>query len=388
MFRIFMALGFALSGLLGTSRHPSAGRLTARLPAIAARATLLAGSNPGSAIRYLHREGEAAQLGRDGRTILTRVHGRELAILPRYVTALDRAARHALLRPASRSAVPANRSAIVLEPFAAELGLGEGAGAPEAQALQSLGYNVTTLHDSQVTLATMATLPQYSVIYMETHSGVLPDGDAVVATAQTDTRGLDALFSDHSVMQVTVAGDAHRTLYVGITGQYIAQHLGTFPGNSLVYLNGCSALAAPRFWAALQSHGVATLVSWDHDAVYSTEDQAAHFVFDGLAAGDSVSAALQAARSNGVGSSFVGDTTAHLGALGNASLVLTAPKSPPATTPTATATPTATPHAAIRHKRHTRRLPWCTKHRHKHCRHRKKYQRKGGKARRQTRAAH
>ncbi|HZU11542.1 MAG TPA: hypothetical protein VFB58_01780 [Chloroflexota bacterium] len=372
MHRVVVLVAIFLAWLSPATGPRSAAAGGPDLSRLVRQGTALAGHDRTAALSYFRRHGLHPELGLDGRTITVRVGGREIAILPSSVTTQP-LRRHGLSSRLRRQDTPTSRRAIVLEPFATELDLGSNAGVPEVQALQSLGYTVTALRDSAVSLATMATLAQYSVVYMETHSGVLSSGDAVVATAQTDTTGLDALFHDGSVIQVTVAGDPTKKLYIGITGKYVTQHLNAFPTRSLVYLNGCAVLAAPLFWSALQARGVSTLVSWDHDAIDSTEDEAARLVFEDLAAGNTVVTAVNAARANGLGTSFVDGTQARLGFLGAGSLTLAAPAVLPADTPTAT--PTATSVARTTHRRHR---PPCTHRRKTRCRRHTKKRHKGG----------
>src|SRR5260370_34245960 len=73
-------------------------------------------------------------------------------------------ASHPQGRPLGPARSPAGR-ALVLEPFATQLGLGPGAGDPEVSKLQAAGFDVTELHDTAVTVQVMATFWQYNVIY-------------------------------------------------------------------------------------------------------------------------------------------------------------------------------------------------------------------------------
>ena len=77
-----------------------------------------------------------------------------------------------------------------------------------------LGFSVDVLRNSQVTVATMESLSNYSVVYMETHSGTLGDGDAIVLTRQTSSAGITNLFKDGSVAQGLAYGD--QALYIAI----------------------------------------------------------------------------------------------------------------------------------------------------------------------------
>src|SRR5581483_6831243 len=105
-------------------------------------------------------------------------------------------------------------------PFAWQLGRGASAGQSEVNVLQNAGFSAEVLRNDQVTIPSMENLSQYSVIYMETHSGVLPNGDAVILVDETDTTPYAALFDDKSLAQACIAGDACRHLYLGVTGAF------------------------------------------------------------------------------------------------------------------------------------------------------------------------
>jgi len=293
----------------------------------------IAAAYPLAAVRDLSRQGIRSSLGTDGRTIDVHIGSRQIAILP----PLRRSAPVAV--PFAPSKQTGGRAAVVLEPFATELGLGASAGAAEATALQQTGFTVTLLRDSQVTVQSMADLSADSAMYVETHAGRLDDGDAVVATGQTDTSGLSALFKDGSVIQVFVAGDPQKTLYVGVTGTFFADHTNPFLAHSLLFLNGCSVLGDATFWGDLHAHNLATLISWDNDAISTTEDDAGRVIMSSMASGATASQAVQAARDAGLGISIANGNVARLGLAGDGSLTLagsTTPTRSPAPVPSAT----------------------------------------------------
>ena len=234
----------------------------------------------------------------------------------------------------------ASGRAIVLEPFADELGLGPTAGQAERDALAQAGFTVDVALNGQVTVGLMEHLADYSVIYMETHSGVLPNGDAVVVTGETDNDPYASLYQDGSLQQAYVAGTSDPILYNAITARFVTKHMGTFPNSSIVFLNGCKVLSAPVFVAAMRRQGVAAQISWDRNVSNTDAEQAAAFVLTHLAAGDSVQSDLTAADAAGLGTTVGDEGTTHLGFFGDGDDTL--PKALAGATPTPTPTPTAT----------------------------------------------
>lgn len=317
-----------------------------------AAAARLAGRHPSAVARWLHHQTDvsAVAVGPDRATIAISFRdGAELAILPR-----SRPTLLPLMRPASvpgsmvRDPGTAGR-AIVLEPFATELGLGPTAGQDETNALTRAGFTVDVLRDAQVTVGTMATLSSYGAVYFQTHSGVLPDGDAVVVTGETDSAPYADLYRDHSLIQAFVAGDPAKKLYNAITSHFVTGHMGTFPSGSIMFLNGCAVLSAPVFWKALQQQNVSALISWNGDVYSSSNEVAGSFVTTRLVNGDSVSTAVDDARQAGVGFDVVGDTVVHLGFSGDGAATFSAvlgrkaTPTPVPSTATPTLMPTATP---------------------------------------------
>ncbi|MBV9279241.1 MAG: hypothetical protein JOZ41_04095 [Chloroflexi bacterium] len=247
---------------------------------------------------------------------------------------------HALVRVGDNAA---RGRAIVLEPFASELGRGASAGDAQASALAQAGFHVDELKDSAVTVGVMETLGSYSVVYIETHSGVLPDGDADVVTGETNTRPYATLFNEKSLLQAFVAGDPSGTLYDAITAKFVRLHIGAFPASSVVFLNGCGVLAAPLFWDALHDQNVSTLISWDNDVDGDITDAAAQLLFTNLIQGGTVASAVTQVRAAGLGTSVVGTAVAHIGYIGDGGDTLQRALSGATPTPTPTPTPTDSP---------------------------------------------
>lgn len=300
---------------------------------------------------------QTAQMGRDGQTLDVHFRdGGELALLPRATHRTAIRAEPSALRPLLSTRDTSNGKAIVLEPFADELGLGSDAGQGEIVPLQASGFSVDVLRNSQVTVATMETLSNYSVVYMETHSGTLGDGDAIVLTRQTSSAGISNLFKDGSVAQGIAYGD--QALYIAIKAQFVLQHMGKFPTGSIIFLNGCELLGANVLWDAFHQQNVATMISWDNKVINTLDEQAADFMFPRLAHGETVASNVEAAKAANLGKSTFENVEAHLGYLGDGNntlanalhgvlspLTTSTPTPIPTSVATSTATtmPTATP---------------------------------------------
>lgn len=177
-------------------------------------------------------------------------------------------------------AQPAPGRALVLEPFATQLTLDGQAGASEATVLQQAGFTVTILTGSQVTVPVMMHLADYNVIYIETHSAILPNGDAVISTGETNNRPYSDLYGNGGLLQTIVAGGGGHALYNAVTGRFFTLHLGTFAPGAILFVNGCAALSAPLLWQDLQSRGLSTLIGWNGDV----PEQAATVVGDAVMA--------------------------------------------------------------------------------------------------------
>lgn len=246
-----------------------------------------------------------------------------------------------------RQAAPAQSGtgrAVVLEPFASELGLGPTAGDVEVHDLQSAGFSVDQGYDTAVTVATMLTLSNYNVIFMFAHSGIGSGGDGVIATGElagTDP-SVAPYLADGSVIVVGVAGSNNQ--YYGITSRFVSEHMGSFPSHSIMFVNGCNLLSAPAFWSAASAKGLGVLVSWDNESKGPENYLAAGAFFAEMDTGMTVSGAITAELQAGYGTSTVNGQTATLGFIGNGAITLAAAAGgSPGPGPTSTAPPVTAP---------------------------------------------
>lgn len=263
--------------------------------------------------------------------------------------------------------------ALVLEPFADELGLGSSAGDEEAQVLTDAGFSVDVLRNQQVTVPVLQRIPQYAVTYVDTHSGVLDNGDAVVVAGESDPNPYADYFRDHTLRQATVAGDPSRKLYNAVTGAFYVAHAEPFRAGSLLYLNGCSVLSASGFWSAVHGRGLAAMISWDAQAQVTTDESAASYVWSQLTRGQSVGPVVNEAVTEGIGVSLVDGQVAHVGYRGAGDETLAdALHGTDAVTPAPrpTAMPTSAPtHKGACKRGHHRSHGRCVKTRHHHEKH-------------------
>jgi hypothetical protein len=192
------------------------------------------------------------------------------------------------------AAQPAPGRALVLEPFATQLSSDGLTGANEAAVLRQAGFAVTILTGSQVTVPVMMHLTDYNVIYIETHSAILPNGDAVISTGETNNRPYSALYGDGGLLQTVVAGDPHHALYNAVTGRFFALHLGTFAPGAILFVNGCAALSAPLLWQDLKGRGLSTLIGWNGDVPEQAATVVGDAVMSQLGAGKTVAESIEA----------------------------------------------------------------------------------------------
>jgi hypothetical protein len=315
----------------------------------------LAGQSATRAAGWLRRRSDvrSVQIQRDAVTIKVSFRdGASIFVLPRTVHPLKLAPQPLTrLRTLQRKTPSLDRAgatsgrAIVLEPFATELNYGPNAGQTQVDALTKVGFKVDVARNAAVTVKTMETLADYSVVYLETHAGLLDNGDALVVTGESNAAPYKSLYDDKSLQQALVAGDASGTVYNAITSKFVLAYMGVFPNSSIVFLNGCSMLSAPLFWTDLHSKHVATMISWDHEVYNSVDGLAADSMLADLAKGDTVVGATQVTRAAGLGTSIVDGVTAHLGFEGDGANTLA--RALAGITPAApSVTPTATPHPA------------------------------------------
>jgi hypothetical protein len=290
----------------------------------------------------------AAVLGRDGATIdLTFRDDTTAAILPAAPPIVRRAPVR-LLASSGTQAPGAQGRAAVLEPFLTELHLDAHTDDSAIASLRSAGFSVDFLSDTAVTVATMATLAPYRVIYLNTHSGVNQYGEGVIATGEVAASAkvggdpaADALVKEGTAMIVAVSGSD--TLYYGLKSGYFRQYEPAFAPGSLVFINGCSLLRATLFWDALSAHGLATFVSWDNPVAPPGDSTAAALVLASLSTGRTVDEAVADAVRAGYGWMVTEGQKAILGYRGDGGLQLIPDTPSPTSTPTPTASPTSTP---------------------------------------------
>ncbi|MGH2411288.1 MAG: hypothetical protein ACRDGS_13100, partial [Chloroflexota bacterium] len=240
--------------------------------------------------------------------------------------------------------------AAVLMPFASELNEGANAGQAEVDALQKAGFQVDVFRNQDVTIDLMTTLGSYSAVYMESHSGLLANGDAILVTGSTDgskyKKYLPPAYApggDNTVQPAIVDGATGE--YLAIVAGFIQQHMNSFPDSSLLYFDGCDLLSATKFWGALQAKNADTMVSWDNHIFSSSSELAAQYMFSQLASGETVSQSLDATGKAGMASGYGDQGIAHLGYLGDGAdtLALSLSHATPIATPTETPTATSTP---------------------------------------------
>jgi hypothetical protein len=310
---------------------------------------------PGSVVRWLRLQPSvaAASIGRDRQTVDVRFRdGMQAAILPKLQHYVAVPGLRALARVSAPAGAPLAPQAAVWEPFAAELGLGPSAGDIEVQQLQAAGFAVDQKYDTNVTVAQLATLARFNVVYMHTHSGVSAGGDGVLASGElaNGDPAVAPYIQDGSVITVGVSGSSQQ--YYGITSKFVSAHMGTFPANALLFLNGCALLRATTFWQTLHVRGAGAMVSWDQNAASKDDYLSAAAFFNVMGTGSSVSGALSTVRAAGYGTSSDNGVPATLGYVGDGSITLRAAAAggsgnqtpPPATgTPVPVATATRTP---------------------------------------------
>jgi hypothetical protein len=298
----------------------------------------------GAVMHWLGRQPavSAVRLGRDDRTLTIHfADGERAVILPRvpHMTKLSVRPRP-LVRPQAQPGGTARAAAI--EPFATELGLSPQSYDPVVSYLRQAGFQVDTAYDGQVTLATMATLPQYNVVYILSHSGVEDDGTGVLATAQ-ETACKPYTSPDGTVQAVAVWGST--TCYLAITPAFISKLRDRFPPESIVVLNGCTLLLSHPFWVALANQGAGVMLSWDGDALNNDDVITAQDFFGEMAGGLSAASAVDAVHALGAGVSTYQGKIATFGYRGDGTLTLKAAAAaiPPSVTPTPIPTDTPLP---------------------------------------------
>jgi len=341
MLRPTLLLVVVVAGLVGIPRGNASASYDAQDGNVLGMASMRLGHQSMSRVLgWLRHQASvrSALRGDDGRTVDIRFRdGSRAAILPSTVSRvripLSLLHPHLQLLAEDRSPAGAAR-AVVMEPFATQLGLGPQAGDAEVSDLQSAGYSVDQLYDTQVTLKALTTLSQYNVAYMQTHAGVVTGGEGIVASGElvgTDPN-VAPLIRNGTVIPISVSGSSQR--YYGITSSFITQYEGQFPAHSLVFLNGCNLLSAPRFWNALAGKGSGVLVTWDREATSTDNFIAGAQFFKYMDnPGTTVASAIAAVHAAGFGTSLVDGAVANLGSIGDGTITLGNAAAAPEKTP-------------------------------------------------------
>jgi hypothetical protein len=217
---------------------------------------------------------------------------------------------------------PWPRRALVLEPFATDLGDATGPGETIPSALTHAGFAVTTLRDSQVTVPTMLTLSQYSFIYISTHAGPLPNNDAAISTADTRHQPFAQYLNNYSMAEMKITSQGTLKYFDAVTGRFIHKYDGPFPGHTIVFIASCNTLDMPLFWHYLQQSGVVTLIGWHHHVDIVESDHAAEAIFDAFSKGATVSQAVAYATAKGYGNAPYGKIKGWLSYEGDGSVTL------------------------------------------------------------------
>jgi len=341
MLRPVLLLVIVAAGLIGIPRGAASASYDAQDGNVLGMASMRLGHQSMSRVLgWLRHQPSvrSALRGDDGRTVDIRFRdGSRAAILPSTFSRvrLPLSLLHPHLQLLSRQGAPAGAArALVMEPFASQLGLGPQAGDAEVGDLQSAGYSVDQLYDTQVTLKALTTLSQYNVAYMQTHAGVVTGGEGIVASGVKE--GTDPnvapLIRNGTVILIGVSGTTQK--YYGITSSFVTQYEGQFPAHSLVFLNGCNLLSAPRFWNALAGKGAGVLVSWDREATSTSNFIAGAQFFKYMDnAGTTVDSAIGAVHAAGFGTSLVDGTVANFGSTGDGTITLGNAAAAPEKTP-------------------------------------------------------
>jgi len=348
IFRPFLLVVVVFAGLVGIPRGTASASYSAGDGHVLGTASVRLGHQKMSRVLAwlrLQPSVVSALRGADGKTVEIRFRdGSRAAILPSTIGRVR--VPLGLMRPRmqllSRGHAPASTArAVVMEPFATELGIGPHAGDVEVNDLQSAGYSVDQLYDTQVSVNSLATLSQYNVVYMQTHAGVTSGGEGIVASGEpaNNDPAVKPYIQNGTVIIIGVSGSSQP--YYGITSSFITRYEGQFPANSIEFLNGCNLLASPRFWSALSAKGAGVLVSWNREATTSDNLIAGAKFFQYMDnPGTSVDAAIAAVHAAGFGVSHANGQVALLNYTGDGTITLQSAATAPANTPEPrTATP-------------------------------------------------
>jgi hypothetical protein len=217
---------------------------------------------------------------------------------------------------------PWPRRALVVEPFATDLGDGDSTGQDVTNYLKRAGFAVTVLRDSQVTVPTMLNLSQYAFVYFSTHAGPLPNNDAAISTGDTRHQPFAEYLDNYSLAEMKITSKGEMKYFDAVTGRFIHLYDGTFPAHTIIYVTACNALDMPVFWRYLHQSGVGTLIGWHHHVSIGEADQAAEAMFASFAKGRTVSQAIADATASGYGVSLLGKKKGWLSFSGNGAATL------------------------------------------------------------------
>jgi hypothetical protein len=298
-----IGLSLAITPSPSSASHRSFQPLTGADKVVAFAASKVSAHSRTRAVQMLQHSARVQRvtLGQDGRTIEVFFRdGASVVLLPR----IERQVRPPIpaplsMAPRARPAAAAPGRALVLEPFADELGLGPEAGQEHIDLLTKAGFQVDVFRNEQVTIPVMERLSDYSVVYMLTHSGLLDNGHALVLLGETNQHPYTDLFKECSnetppvcsVMQGI--GQGSKKLSVAITDYFVTKHVGDFPNSSILFLNGCEIMSAPAFVESWRQKNVASVVGWDGKVDSAITELTAGLFFKGLTDGLTIDRSIQ-----------------------------------------------------------------------------------------------
>jgi hypothetical protein len=347
--RTLLLFALLLPGALSASIAVSAATWTADTGVLSIASERLGHESASKVIQWLGQQPaiRSAWLGRDARTVDIRFRdGVGGAILPGTVRAAAIGSAPTVRRiiPDALPHQSSGARAAVLEPFASELGLGSFAGQPEVDALQAAGFTVDQANDTGVSIGTFASLAQYNVVYMHTHSGYVGSQWAVASGEQVNgDPTVQPYLQDGSVIYTGVAGGGGRTWYA-ITSSFVTKHMGRFASKAILFINGCDLLNSSDFWQAFSNQGAGAMISWNGLGAAKDDYLSAAAFFSFMRQGQTISQAMSNTYSAGYGSSSGSGQSASMGFVGDGSITLgqAASSRPSQVTPTSTSPPTVT----------------------------------------------
>jgi len=182
--------------------------------------------------------------------------------------------------------------ALVLAPFATDWG-DVATNQQIASLLTQAGFAVTVYQDSQVTVPVMKTLSRYAFIYVATHVGPLPNGDAALATADTRHMKYQKYLNNYSLAEMHILHNGAMRWFDAANGRFIHFYDGQFPAHTVVLTNACNTADMPLFWHYLKQAGVGTLIGWHHHIYSGDGDRTALTLLQSMLRGESMSQAVK-----------------------------------------------------------------------------------------------